>query len=111
MSQSLFSNFDRSPGEIFGLGVCAAELADTEGCPVRGRSGGRLRSIVGTTRRERAPERAEVGKPQDRYVLPRRLLGPVLIYPKSDEKHHDPNIQFQRRTRGATRRGARPGAG
>jgi hypothetical protein len=29
---------------------------------------------VGTTRRERAPERAEVGKSQDRYVLPRRLL-------------------------------------
>jgi hypothetical protein len=28
----------------------------------------------GTTRRDRAPKRTELGKPQARYVLPRRLL-------------------------------------
>jgi hypothetical protein len=57
------------------LGVCAVERMDIEGFPVRVRLGGRLRSIAVTTRRKGALKSAEVGNPQTRLVLPRRLLG------------------------------------
>ena len=60
-------------GVRVGLGACAVELVVAEGFPVRVRSGGRSRSIVGTMRRKGAPERAEVGESQGRHVLPRRL--------------------------------------